>query len=288
MIVRRVTARTIRARTLVATRSAMKAAGVIGVVGALMLLAAQSQPASAAAEWHSDGRSWSGTGSVLVPGAGHVSAHGGGQGGCDGCRWLVLPACGGPVGIFCGAVANAICGPRANWFDTLFAASQREELAVVATSCIGPDQRPVSRAELDREVNQHVQAHAPRLVPRSQPAGHPLTQLPTIFATGQPRTFAQTDSILGFELRLVARARWHWRWGDGSTSDTREPGGSWPNMSLAHTYRQAGSMRATVTTSWDARYSVGGGDLLEVSGRPVSQTAQISLRVTQARAVLTG
>lgn len=283
----RLVARLMVSQTPAATRNARRAAAAVCVASVLVLLCVQMAPANAAPEWHSDGRTWSGTGSVLLPGAVHVGSHSVGQSGCEECRWLVLPACGVPVGIFCGALAAVICRPTESWFHTLFAASPRDELAVVASSCIGPDQRPISRAELDREVQQHIQAHAPPLAPRYQPAGHAVTQLPTIFATGQPRTLEQSDSILGFEIRLVARAHWHWSWGDGSTSDTRQPGGAWPDTSLAHTYRQAGSVRATVAAYWDASYSISGGESLTVAGPTVSQTAEIWVRVRQARAVLT-
>lgn len=269
------------------------AVGAICLTAALVL-PAQMSSASANPEWHSDGRRWSGTGTVLVPGAGHVGSQVSVQTGCSACRWLVVPACGGPIGPidplgpFCGAYFQVICGPSATRFYTLFAASPQDKLSVVAASCIGPDQRPVSQEELDHLVVQHIRALAPSMSLAYQPNGHPVTQLPTIFATGQPRTFEHTDTIAGFELSLVATAHWRWNWGDGSTSETREPGGSWPNVSLAHTYRQAGSMRAAVTATWDAHYSVAGGGSLRVPGRPVSQTAQISLPVRQARAVLTG
>lgn len=274
-------------RKLAAAGTKGKAVGAVAFVSVVVLTGAPTPQAQAAAEWHSDGRSWSGIGSVVVPGAGHVGSHTAGHSGCDGCRWSVIPACAGPVGMICGAMTVAFCGPSAGWFYTLFAASARDDPTVVATSCIGPDQRPVSSAEIDREVHQQIQAHAPPLRPRYQPTGHAITQLPTVFATGQPRAFEESDTILGFELHLVAHAHWHWNWGDGSNVDTRQPGGSWPDMSLAHTYRQAGSVRATVAADWDASYSVSGGESLVVDGPPVSQAAGISIRVRQARAVLT-
>lgn len=273
-------------RWRVASQSARRIAA--SCVLAVLVLSAQGSPAQATAGWRGDGRSWTGSGSVLVPGAGHVGSSAGAENGCSGCRWHVAPVCADWHSNLCDVVALKTCGPRAGWFATYFAPSPRDELELVAVPCIGPDQRPIGQEELDRQVVQTIHANAPPLKLRYQPTRSPVTQLPTIFSTGQPRTFRQTDSILGFELRLVAQARWHWDWGDGSTSDTREPGGTWPNVSLSHTYRRAGLMNATVTASWDATYSIDGGAQLKVAGRPVSQTARASLRVVQARAVLTG
>lgn len=248
-------------------------------------------PVWAGASWSGDGRQWSGAGAVFIPGTGRMpsSNPSSGDGSCDGCRWKVVPLCLSMVD------PNYKCVPSLKWncpdgylYIAMFALSPDQQYTVVGHPCINSGEGPVSKVELDGLVRDAVAQLPPPLKPRYQPPGGALTQLPTIFAAGQPTVIDRQRQILGFQTRLLAKARWVWSWGDGSTSfSTTKPGGRWPDRSVSHTYTKAGKVKVGVQTKWSATYWVDGYGPFTVDGQEPTQTATFQLPIRQARAVLT-
>jgi hypothetical protein len=87
-------------------------------------------------------------------------------------------------------------------------------------------------------------------------------------------------------VSVVATAMWQWRFGDGATLETLDPGGRYPHLGVAHAYRRAGAFRAECTTTWSATFSVDGLGPFPVSG-PVVQHEARWLSVGEGRALLT-
>ncbi|MDP3972419.1 MAG: hypothetical protein Q8P61_05880 [Candidatus Nanopelagicales bacterium] len=261
---------------------------VIGGLVALFPLVGAGFPAHGGAGWASDGSRWSGTGSVFVPGSGHVGTRPNDPSGCDGCRWHVVPVCEKNTSeVPCSGTPWLRCPNDAERYYVLFAASASAALSMVAAPCIGPGSKPVSTAEMGRAVAERINSAPPGLRPTYQPKSGALTQLPTIFRSNQPAEVRREDSIAGFSTKMVARARWQWFWGDGKTLTTTKPGGRWPDRSVRHTYRTPGTVEVRVRTTWEAQYWVDGAGPFRVDGETLRQNAKLALVVREARAVLT-
>lgn len=137
------------------------------------------------------------------------------------------------------------------------------------------------------QVVAAVRHRVPRLQPQRQPAsGAALLRIPVVFATGQPggaRTWH--DTLLGVAVTTTVTPTWQWRFGDGATLSTQEPGGPWPDTSVSHTFDEAGSFRVAVMTTWDGTFTVEGIGTFPIGG-DVTQETSLPLRVVAARAVL--
>lgn len=253
--------------------------------GFAMVIAPGSVAERGSVEWHSDRARWTGTGRMFLPGGGHVGVAPDDPAGCSGCRWAVVPVC-GKAAPTCSGTPFTVCPPRSERFFILFSPRAGVPLTSVNEPCLGDGEEPVSEERLAAELREAVDARAPALRPSHQPSSTALTQLPTIFASNQPRQLRFDEVIAGLPTRLRAEARWRWRWGDGRALSTSVPGGKWPNMSLTHTYRRAGGVRVAVATTWHAEYWVGGAGPFPVPGAAVTQEASLDLPVREARAVL--
>lgn len=260
----------------------------ISLLFAVAMAVGVGAPAAGDAGWSTDGSRWSGTGSVFVPGAGHVGTRPDDSSGCEGCQWQVVPVCGHePVGFPCSETPWLRCQGEAERHYVIFTRGPGASPEIVAAPCIGPGQRPVSSVEMGREVAQRITSVPPRLRPTHQPRSGALTQLPAIFSSNQPTAVERDDVIAGFSTRMTARARWAWSWGDGTEPlTTARPGGVWPDRTVSHTYRRPGTVMVRVHTTWDARYWVNGAGPFRVTGDALRQTAELRLTVREARAVL--
>ena len=233
-----------------------------------------------------NGGGWHGSGSAFIPGGGHIGGSSGSSSGDGGGTWTVVPICPANPGPQspCGMAPSQGC-PNGSFRYAVFAGAAADQ-KFFNNACIGPGERPISEAEMSSMVRDRVQQVAPPLRPGFQPANGALTQLPTVFRSGQAKSLSRTDSIAGFSVRLRATASWRWVWGDRTSSTTTRPGGKYPDMSVSHTYRRAGMFRAQVITSWTASYFVDGGGPYAVIGGPVTQLGSLPVPVRQSRAVL--
>lgn len=258
------------------------------MLAAIALVLGVPQSASADPGWSGTGGGWSGHGSVFLPGGQQVGgpARGDDGTGCGAmCQWWIVPMCGLTGAYSCEALGACENKGERRYF-VYYRGPGALDSVLQSAYCAVPGQRPISTQEVGQWVGQQIRARAPKLHVGLQPRGGAVTQLPTIFRTGQPASFQRSDSLAGVSVRFKAGARWRWTWGDGSHTDTTRPGGRWPDMSLTHTYRSDGHVGVAVRAYWNAQFWVGESGPFVVGGEPVSQHDQRTIKVRQARAVL--
>ena len=122
-----------------------------------------------------------------------------------------------------------------------------------------------------------------------QPRGRGLVNLPTLFDTHQPPDLGRPRFVLGgHPIVLTATARWTFDFGDGAVGDFDRPGGSYPDVDIAHPYREPGTFAVTVTTTWTGQFTVDGLGPFPVTGPDIVQRQTVALPVKEARATLVG
>ncbi|HVQ87380.1 MAG TPA: PKD domain-containing protein [Actinomycetes bacterium] len=244
-----------------------------------------------------DGADYVGTGGLLLPGDSFTGTDDdrAAAAECAECRWALMPMCRGDGqgqggtpggGVECGPAASS-CPPGEFRRIVLLlrpGAPDWEEVGLVCIHASGP----TTVSDVADHLHDVVIEGVPPQSPSSQPRGGTLVQLPAIFDSGQPRMLgARQFDLVGFAIELQGRATWVWSFGDGISMTTDEPGGSWPNDTVAHTYTESGSYPVTLSTEWEAWFTVDGFGPFPVSGDPVVQVSTpFALPVQEARAQL--
>ena len=151
--------------------------------------------------------------------------------------------------------------------------------------CIAPT-GPVTVAAIGAEVQQAFVREVPAGTIRTQPEIGVLPHLPVLFDSGQPERLPVSEHMVaGMLVRLAPRATWQWDFGDGGALETIRSGSRYPDTTVSHVYRAAGSHVVRLRTIWRAEYSVDGLGPIPVP-EPVRQETTRSVQVGQARAVL--
>jgi hypothetical protein len=160
---------------------------------------------------------------------------------------------------------------------------------VVGETCQGP-RPPQTLSQVGTQVRDLAEAALPPLAAAVQPASGVLVGLPAVFRTGQPaRGITGADlSVIGLDVTLDSRVRWHWVYGDGVTAWTSKPGGTWPDTSVSHVYRRAGTVRGSVQAVWRAAFTVEGLGPFAVPGPLLTQQQAVAVVVRAAHARLVG
>jgi hypothetical protein len=208
--------------------------------------------------------------------------------GCVDCRWRVSRLCtkvesavGGCRGIALGCPVGTI--PVRIWL-----LRPGQDWADVGRACQG-DTPPTTVDHVGSQVRERAVVALPPLRAGVQPAAGALVRVPVLFRTGQPaRGIRGADlSMLGLDVRLTSRVRWHWTYGDGTDEWTTSPGGAWPDTSVSHAYAAAGRLRASVRAVWRAEFTVDGLGPYPVPGPPLvqQQTVTVVVRTAHARLV---
>lgn len=206
---------------------------------------------------------------------------------CQGCRWALVPVCkeGGQGGGWCGPAAFA-CPPGERRLEVYLRRPGEPDFSSVGLVCV-PMAGPVTVADMATRLSDVVVERVPDLRPSYQPSGGTLVHLPTLFTSGQPhRLDTRHFELVGFSIVLDARARWAWRFGDGDELVTDQPGGAYPDRSVAHVYQRPGRYPVAVTSVWDGWFTVDGMGPFQVGGPQVTQSQLLSVDVAEARAVL--
>ncbi|MEI8084321.1 MAG: hypothetical protein WCI74_20970, partial [Actinomycetes bacterium] len=263
--------------------SALLASLALSATVAAVPAAPAAAAGRAAVDWGSTGGRWQGTGALIVPGGMVVGADDpdGAGSTCAGCSWHVTDCA--DVDLVCGGPIDC---PEANILQVWFSRGPGSSYVLENVSCAVAGQSVMSLEQMGTLVRQQVEVSAPALNPSHQPRWGPLTQLPTVFDSGQPDSLDAVYSLAGYSVRLRATPRWTWTWGDGGRTATSSPGGHWPDMSVSHTYRNEGGVRVVVQCVWSAQFWVGGLGPYRVSGDGVTQTVSRQLTIKQARAAL--
>lgn len=132
---------------------------------------------------------------------------------------------------------------------------------------------------------------APSGITVQPPDGWTLANLATIVqADSASQTFATT--ILGVGVAVEATpVSFAWDFGDGTTLVTSDPGRPWPDPTVTHTYRRAGSHLISLTTTWSGQYQVAeSGEWVTIDGVATtsSSTGPITVHAPDSHLVADG
>lgn len=120
------------------------------------------------------------------------------------------------------------------------------------------------------------------------PNGRTLVNFETNFYTEQGE-LTRTVTLLGRQVELrIWPASFTWRFGDGETRQTTEPGAAYPDLEITHEYAEKGRVAPSVDTTYAAQFRVDGGPWRDVAGAVTIPGSPQDLRVVEARPVLVG
>jgi len=87
------------------------------------------------------------------------------------------------------------------------------------------------------------------------PKSGAVVQVPMYFWTDATSTFSTTSLILGISVGVTLTPTFTWNFGDGTSFITDKPGAAYPDTTISHTYRAAGTYKATLMISWAGTWS---------------------------------
>jgi hypothetical protein len=110
-------------------------------------------------------------------------------------------------------------------------------------------------------------------------------RIPTLLLTGQPTQGIQGAdlSVLGLDVRLTTRVRWHWDYGDGTDVWASSPGRVWPSTLVSRVHLTAGRRCASAESVRRAEFTMEGFGPFAVPGAPLTQNAALIMVVRAAR-----
>jgi hypothetical protein len=210
---------------------------------------------------------------------------------CKDCQWSVVPACLADGATDSGVCSGAISGcpdPGDIRYRVFMRHGDTGPWILQGTVCLGPDDHRPGIPDIGQVVRERVVNYLPDAAPSFQPAKGGIVNIPTLFASGEPKTMTTAPfDVLGFSVVVTADARWVWSFEPGGAERFDRPGGAYPDDSVAHTYRDGGARQVRVTTYWRARFTVDGEGPFAVPGPEISKTAApLTVPVREAHSVL--
>lgn len=208
---------------------------------------------------------------------------------CGDCRWRVTELCTKVESAVGGCRGIALHCPVDTVIARIWLLRPGQDWSIVALVCLG-DSPPTTVGDVGSQVRDRAVVALPPLRAGVQPASGALVRLPALFRTGQPaQGIRDADlSVLGLDVRLTSRVRWHWTYGDGTDEWTTSPGGTWPDTSVGHAYSASGRFLASVRAVWRAEFTVEGLGPFPVPGPPLTQQRTVPVVVRAAHAHLVG
>ena len=93
-----------------------------------------------------------------------------------------------------------------------------------------------------------------------------VSKIVIVYTSGDSQTME--TQVGGAPVTIVATpASYTWDWGDGTTTTTKDPGAAYPDHTVFHKYSHtADNVVISLTTTWSATYSIGGGPAQPISG----------------------
>jgi PKD domain len=232
-----------------------------------------------------------GTGGLILPGSSYDGDEDARRTAatCKDCRWRLQPRClyntNADDDAMCAAAA-ATCPAGELRYRVFLYTPDDPEYREVGSVCIGA-QGVTTTDELGARVRDAFIDLLPKPDPAYQPKGGDIVNLPAVFASGQPHAFGpRTFALLGEQVEVTAVATWSWDFGDGARLVTVSPGGGWPDASVSHVYRTAGTRTVNLTTSWTGDFTVEGLGPFPVGGDAITQAATLTVPVRPAHTVL--
>ncbi len=210
--------------------------------------------------------------------------------GCGSCEWrLTTPCVESPAGVaFSGqAVCQSVVRgcPAGDQLLRAWFRSGAGAWVEIALICLA-DGPPPTIAAIEGRARERFVRSLPVLDASFQPVTGVLAQLPVAFDTGQPAgRLVSSYAILGEPVTVRATPVWTWAFGDGAGLTTSDPGGAYPRLTVAHTYRRAGRFDVRTVAAWDADFMVDDLGPFPVA-EPITQQAVLHVAVGEGRAVL--
>lgn len=205
---------------------------------------------------------------------------------CAGCSWRFVAPCIDDPDAAPGGCSSVVRGCPAGrellrvWFMQRPGPWEERGLVCVTESDIVPV------ARVSAEARERFERRVPGSAPSCEPPAGAVTQIPLVctsgFVGGRP---SWNESLLGVDVRIEAVPMWTWQFDPGAELRTASPGGTYPDMSVSHTYRTAGPRTIIVTTEWMGSYTADG--LGPFSLPVIRHEASVAVDIGQARAVLT-
>lgn len=226
-----------------------------------------------------------GTGGLLLPGSFSGSPETKSSvANCPECVWAYT--------VFCMYDADGLCKhavescPAGQVKYRVWFGQTKGTLSVVGSVCWGTG-TPLTRRALESYLSDYVISYVPALKINLAPPDGSITSVPVVAWVEQPAVFNPPAFQLGGRtVWLNATAAWRWIWGDGAIEWKVIPGLAYPNKQITHQYRQPGQYTLSVSTHWQATYTVEGVGKFAAGGDLVTQTANQTLTILQTRGVL--
>jgi hypothetical protein len=120
------------------------------------------------------------------------------------------------------------------------------------------------------------------------PNGRTLVNFDTNFFT-DTQALDRSVMLLGRRVDLhIVPSEFGWRFGDGESLATAEPGSPYPHLDVTHRYLRKGRVAPSVDTTYTATYRVNGGGWRDVPGSVTTPGAPVALEVVTATPTLVG
>lgn len=91
-----------------------------------------------------------------------------------------------------------------------------------------------------------------------EPAANAVVNIPLIYWCDLPAIFSAKVAIIGEVVDVTMRPSFLWSFGDGSFYATTTPGAAYPNQSITHAYRRAGTYAVMLLATWGGTWSNNG------------------------------
>ena len=127
-----------------------------------------------------------------------------------------------------------------------------------------PRPKPTSKPTLKPKAEESVSLNDRliKLLPTGgiayQPEAEPLVNVPIYFWSDLPTQFATRVTVVGEVVDVLLRPGFVWSFGDGTFLSTTDPGGSYPNGKIKHTYKNPGIYPITLVQSWNGNWTHNG------------------------------
>lgn len=134
------------------------------------------------------------------------------------------------------------------------------------------------------------------------PDGLTLVNFATNFYTPTSAPITRTVTLLGQQVTIRATpSTYTWRYGDGTTRTTTDPGAAYPHLRITHRYERTGRYRPSLAITYTGTYRLGGtngpndasgpgspGPWRPIPGTVTRQGAPQALRAVEATPTLVG
>ncbi|WP_460850682.1 hypothetical protein [Nocardioides montaniterrae] len=158
------------------------------------------------------------------------------------------------------------------------------DLGTPAQTCLG--HKTVLTAAAVANAFRRIGVPTPAL--HIQPVkGRTLVNFRTNFYATGGAAYTRTLTLLGQRVQLrISVEEYDFRFGDGADLVSAQPGGKYPRLVNTHEYLRKGVVHPSLSTTWQARYRVGGGAWQDVVGTVTATGPPQRLEVTTATPVL--